>query len=176
MAYFTVTNAFAALRLLPMSDRDKDVEILALRHQIMVLQRQLGADVRVRFGPRRLQRGTEVFLWSIFTSDPPTLPGRAGGCTPDTPPRQDGGHARDPRLDQTSLDQRLTLHAKEHWPQLVTVHVRYHGQFAYVEGQLIDGVRLPLMRLRYGGSATSRGLAIHTPSNDRYEAAPFRHP
>ena len=32
-----MTNAFAMLRLLPMSDRDKDVEILALRHQIMVL-------------------------------------------------------------------------------------------------------------------------------------------
>ena len=29
-------------RLLPVSDRDKDVKILALRHQIMVLERQLG--------------------------------------------------------------------------------------------------------------------------------------
>ncbi|MFI6900507.1 hypothetical protein ACIBKY_04550 [Nonomuraea sp. NPDC050394] len=44
LAYLTVTNAFAALRLLPMTDRDKDVEILALRHQVMVLERQLGAD------------------------------------------------------------------------------------------------------------------------------------
>jgi putative transposase len=31
LAYLTVTNAFAMLRLLPMSDRDKDAEILALR-------------------------------------------------------------------------------------------------------------------------------------------------
>ncbi|MGX1668063.1 hypothetical protein [Streptomyces sp. NPDC055400] len=31
-----MTNAFAMLRLLPMSDREKDVEILALRHQIGV--------------------------------------------------------------------------------------------------------------------------------------------
>ncbi|MFG6201304.1 hypothetical protein [Nonomuraea sp. JJY05] len=53
LAYLSVTNAFAALRPLPMSDRGKDVEILALRHQIMVLQRQPGADVRVRFTPRR---------------------------------------------------------------------------------------------------------------------------
>jgi putative transposase len=37
-----VTNAFAMLRLLPMSDRDKDAEILTLRHQITVLERQLG--------------------------------------------------------------------------------------------------------------------------------------
>ncbi|WP_336215022.1 AbiTii domain-containing protein [Nonomuraea sp. LPB2021202275-12-8] len=49
LAYLTVTNAFAALRSLPMGDRGKDVEILALRHQITVLERQLGADARVSF-------------------------------------------------------------------------------------------------------------------------------
>ncbi|MEU5733653.1 integrase core domain-containing protein [Streptomyces antimycoticus] len=48
LAYWGVTHAFAMLRLLPMGDRDKAVEILALRHQIVVLERQLGKD-RVRF-------------------------------------------------------------------------------------------------------------------------------
>jgi hypothetical protein len=48
LAYLGVTNAFAVLRLLPMSDRDKDMEILALRHQITVLERQLGKE-KVRF-------------------------------------------------------------------------------------------------------------------------------
>ncbi|MFL4908169.1 hypothetical protein ACJ6WF_34415 [Streptomyces sp. MMS24-I2-30] len=48
LAYLTISNAFTVLRLLPMSDRDKDAEILALRHQIMVLERQLGGD-RVKF-------------------------------------------------------------------------------------------------------------------------------
>ncbi|MGW4964569.1 hypothetical protein ACWEPL_45750 [Nonomuraea sp. NPDC004186] len=43
LAYLTVTNAFAALWLTPMGDRDKDVEILAVRHQISVLERQPGA-------------------------------------------------------------------------------------------------------------------------------------
>src|SRR6266545_4028780 len=38
------------LRLLPMSDRAKDTEILALRHQIMVLERQLHG-AKVRFTP-----------------------------------------------------------------------------------------------------------------------------
>ena len=50
LAYLGVTNVFALLRLLPMSSRDKDAEILALRHQLSVLQRQLSPD-RVRFSP-----------------------------------------------------------------------------------------------------------------------------
>jgi putative transposase len=50
LAYLGVTNAFAVLRLLPMSNRDKDVEILALRHQIAVLERHLGKE-KVRFDP-----------------------------------------------------------------------------------------------------------------------------
>ena len=50
LAYLGVTNAFALLRLLPMSDRDKDAEILALRHQVMVLERHRGTQ-KVRFHP-----------------------------------------------------------------------------------------------------------------------------
>ncbi|MGW6499977.1 hypothetical protein [Nonomuraea angiospora] len=51
LAYLAVTSAFAVLRLLLLGDRDKDVEILALRHQITVLERQLGADASVGFAP-----------------------------------------------------------------------------------------------------------------------------
>jgi transposase InsO family protein len=49
-AYLAVSQAFAALRLLPMTDREKDIEILALRHQLTVLQRQLD-DQRPRLRP-----------------------------------------------------------------------------------------------------------------------------
>ena len=50
LAYLAVTNGLAMLRLLPTSDQAKDVEILALRHQITVLERQLhGHGHRVRF-------------------------------------------------------------------------------------------------------------------------------
>lgn len=51
LTYLAVANAFAALRLPPMSDRDKDAEILALRHQLVVLQRQLGP---ARVGRRKV--------------------------------------------------------------------------------------------------------------------------
>ncbi|WP_435857683.1 hypothetical protein [Streptomyces mirabilis] len=40
LAYLAATNTLALLRLLPMSDRDTDIEILVLRHQLLVLQRQ----------------------------------------------------------------------------------------------------------------------------------------
>ena len=50
LAYLGVTNALAMLRLLPMGDHDKDVEILVLRHQITVLERQLHGE-RSRFMP-----------------------------------------------------------------------------------------------------------------------------
>lgn len=39
LACLTVTDTFAVLRLFSMTDRDKDVEILALRYQLGVLER-----------------------------------------------------------------------------------------------------------------------------------------
>ena len=43
LAYLAVLRAFGWLALLARSDRAKDVEILILRHQVAVLQRQVGA-------------------------------------------------------------------------------------------------------------------------------------
>ncbi|GAA2062818.1 hypothetical protein GCM10009839_87530 [Catenulispora yoronensis] len=67
LAYLAVTNAFAALRLLPMSDRDKDVEILVLRHQLAVLQRQLG-PTRPRFAG-----ADRAFLAALIAPLPSTV-------------------------------------------------------------------------------------------------------
>ncbi|MFF1692036.1 hypothetical protein ACFVXC_00130 [Streptomyces sp. NPDC058257] len=50
LACLTVTNLFAAPRLLPMSDREKNTEILALHRQLTVMERQLGPD-RIKFTP-----------------------------------------------------------------------------------------------------------------------------
>jgi transposase InsO family protein len=67
LAYLGVTNAFALLRLLPMSDRDKDVEILALRHQLSVLEQQLGTE-KVRF-----DAGDRAFLAALLHRLPRTV-------------------------------------------------------------------------------------------------------
>ncbi|WP_405587866.1 integrase core domain-containing protein [Streptomyces sp. NBC_01190] len=67
LAYLTVANALAMLRLLPMSDRDKDAEILALRHQITVLERHLGHR-RARFTP-----GDRAFLAALLHRLPPDV-------------------------------------------------------------------------------------------------------
>jgi putative transposase len=50
LAYLMVVNTFAVLGLLLAGDRKKDTEILVLRHQVAVLERQLGGK-KVRFTP-----------------------------------------------------------------------------------------------------------------------------
>jgi hypothetical protein len=40
LPYLAVSSVFALVRLLPISDVDKDIEILTLRHQLAVWQRQ----------------------------------------------------------------------------------------------------------------------------------------
>jgi len=62
--------------------------------------------------------------------------------------------AAPPASTQTSLQQRLSTHARQRWPQLRGIDVRFHGTFAYVTAQLPDGDTTPLMRLRYGGTAS----------------------
>lgn len=74
-----------------------------------------------------------------------------------------------PESTKTSLAQRLRAHAKASWPQLAQVHMRFRGQFAYATGELTDGEQIPLMRLRYGGSAHRWGTAIYVASKDSYE-------
>ena len=77
--------------------------------------------------------------------------------------------AKPPDSTKTSLRQRLAARAAERWPQLAGITVRWHGQFAYVAGQLPDGTTLPLMRLRYADSASTWGFAIYRASHDDYD-------
>lgn len=74
-----------------------------------------------------------------------------------------------PASTKTSLGQRLNTHARDRWPALARVQIRFHGQFAYISGQLPGGEVLPLCRLRYSGSAHTWGFAIYRASHDDYQ-------
>jgi hypothetical protein len=76
-----------------------------------------------------------------------------------------------PESTKTSLKQRLAQRARDRWPQLAGIDVRFRGPFAYVTGELTEGQQLPLCRLRYGGSASAWGFAIYLASRDGYEAS-----
>jgi transposase len=66
LSYLALTGMFTMLRLLAMSDADKDVEILTLRHQLAVLQRQLDKP--------RLTPPDRAFLAALLHKIPrPTL-------------------------------------------------------------------------------------------------------
>lgn len=62
-------------------------------------------------------------------------------------------------------------HDLQHPPTqgLTELTVRFRGSFAYVTGELPDGEELQLCRLRYTGSATTWGFALHLASSGRYE-------
>ena len=47
--------------------------------------------------------------------------------------------AKIPDSTKTSLHQRLTARARERWPQLTEIRLRYRAGFAYVDGVLADG-------------------------------------
>jgi hypothetical protein len=101
LAYLGVTNTFAMLRLLSKGDREKELEILVLRHQIGVLQRPLGG-MKVQFAP-----ADRVFLAALLCRLPGTgcagcgywcAPTRScagtATCWPDATPPRPGRNAQ----------------------------------------------------------------------------------
>lgn len=74
-----------------------------------------------------------------------------------------------PQSTKDSLTWRLCHHARDHWPGLVGVQVRFRSNFAYIDGQLPEGEVIKLCRLRYAGSAITWGFAIYRASHDDYE-------
>lgn len=74
-----------------------------------------------------------------------------------------------PESTKSSLRQRLASRARDRWPALAEVDIRFRGGFAYVDGHLADGTVLPLCRLRYGGYANQWGFAIWLASKNGYE-------
>jgi hypothetical protein len=109
LAYLAVTNTFVVLWLLPMGDRDKDIEILALRHQIAVLERQLGKE-KVRFTP-----ADRAFLAALLHRLPPEVVRRLrllGRRTPASPGHRQCPPTASAALPITDQEQIARLHLR----------------------------------------------------------------
>jgi putative transposase len=68
LPYLALPGIVAVIRLLPANGTEKDIEILALRHQLAILQRQIGKP--------RMTGADRAFLAAL----PHRLPG-CGGCS-----------------------------------------------------------------------------------------------
>lgn len=71
---------------------------------------------------------------------------------------------------KNSLLQRLSTHAREHWPQIEKIETRYRSGFAYIDA-ITNGEQIKLCRLRYAGYANQWTFAIYSASHDDYENA-----
>ena len=74
-----------------------------------------------------------------------------------------------PSSTKESLKYRLRRHARQRWPELADLQVRFRANFAYVDAVLPGGTAIKLCRLRYAGSASLWGFAIYRASHDDYE-------
>ncbi|GAA1887005.1 hypothetical protein GCM10009715_36390 [Paeniglutamicibacter psychrophenolicus] len=77
-----------------------------------------------------------------------------------------------PDSTKTSLEQRLLIRARERWPQIRDIELRFRGRFAYVDARTAgdaEPTMQKLCRLRYGGSAHVWGFAIYRASHDDYD-------
>jgi hypothetical protein len=74
-----------------------------------------------------------------------------------------------PEATRRSLASRLSIHARQHWPDLAAVKIRFRAGFAYIDGEITDGPTIPLFRLRYGGSSHRWGFALYRASHGDYE-------
>lgn len=74
-----------------------------------------------------------------------------------------------PESMQHHLRVRLNEHAKQRWPALERVEVRFRAGFAYTDGVLPGEHTLKLCRLRFHGALHTWGFAIYLASRDSYE-------
>lgn len=73
-----------------------------------------------------------------------------------------------PEPVQHHVRRRLTLHARQRWPQAETVTVRFRAGFAYVAAELSGEESLPLCRLRFTGVRHIWGFALYQADSDSY--------
>jgi len=74
-----------------------------------------------------------------------------------------------PESTRSSLSVRLAQRARERWPRIDRIQLRFRNPFAYVDAVLTDGETAKLCRLRYCGYAATWGFAVWRASHDDYE-------
>lgn len=74
-----------------------------------------------------------------------------------------------PQSTKDSLERRLAAHARTRRPEVAGLRFRYRGAFAWIDAELPDSEILPLIRLRYLGSADDWGFGLYLASSDKYE-------
>lgn len=74
-----------------------------------------------------------------------------------------------PESMQRSLRSRLNERARERWPDLTRIEVRFRSGFAYIDAVMPDGEIQRLCRLRFGGVLHTWGFAVYLASKDGYE-------
>ena len=70
---------------------------------------------------------------------------------------------------RNAVTRRIIAHVTAGWPRLGEPLVRHHGQYCYVAA-LLPGHRepMPILRLRYQGSADCWAIAIYKASTGQY--------
>ncbi|MFF2118249.1 ATP-binding protein, partial [Kitasatospora sp. NPDC058184] len=63
----------------------------------------------------------------------------------------------------------LDHHARERWPHVNAITVRFRAGFAYVAAELPGEHSLPLCRLRFTGVLHTWGFALYLASSDSYK-------
>jgi hypothetical protein len=74
-----------------------------------------------------------------------------------------------PPSTRDALERRLAAHARTRWPRVAELRVRHRAAFAWIDAELPDGEVIPLIRLRYLGSADDWGFGLYLASSDKYE-------
>jgi hypothetical protein len=69
-----------------------------------------------------------------------------------------------PQPTKDSLEHRLAVHARTRWPQLAGLRVRHRAAFTWIDAEMPDGEVVPLIRLRYLGSADDWASASTWPA------------
>ena len=76
-----------------------------------------------------------------------------------------------PDSTKNSVTYRLTVRARERWPQLAGITIRFSRGFGYLDAVGPDGETIRLCRLRYAGYANLWGFAIWRASHNDYHNA-----